>query len=82
MFGLEHVAPQRDLAEDAADRPLLVATARVRQCVDGIACGVEAAVALLAGHGMRRDRLGERVLVPPALGDGRATVRPDEVVQD
>lgn len=80
-FRLQHVTPERDLAEDAADGAWLVAAARVRQCLDRIARGVEAAVATGAGYGMRRDRLGKRILVPPALGDDRLSVRPHELVQ-
>jgi hypothetical protein len=76
------MAPQMHFAEDAADRVRLVATARVRQGVDGISCGVEAAVALGAGHGMHADKWSERILVATALGHERAAVRPHEVVKD
>lgn len=75
------MSPERDLAEDPADRSRLVTPARVRQRIERVAGGVKAAVAVRAGHGMGRDRLGERVLVPPAFGDDRAAVRPGEVVQ-
>lgn len=80
-FGLEDVAPEVGLAEDSAHRARLVAAAGVRQSVGGIARGMEAAVALVAGHGMCRDRQRERLVVTPALGEGRPAVRPHQVVQ-
>src|SRR5262249_12950983 len=70
-----------DLAEDAADRPGLVAAARIRQCVDRVACGVEAAVALRAGHGMRAEWRCERIVLEATLRQCGAAVRPDELVE-
>jgi len=79
-FCLEHMTPERHLAEDAADGAGLVATTRVRQCIRGIARGVEAAVAAGAGHGVRSDGLGKWILVPPTLGDDRLSVWPHQLV--
>ena len=77
---LEHVAPEVHLTEDAADRVRFVAPARVRERVDGIARGVEAAVAVRAGNGVGRQRRREWIVLAPALGHEGSLVRPDEVV--
>ena len=79
-FRLEHMTPERHLAEDAADRARLVATTCVRQRVRRITRGVEAAVAAGAGHGVRSDGLGKWILVPPTLGDDRLSVWPHQLV--
>src|SRR6266545_4263094 len=79
---LDDVAPQRDLAENAADRAGLVASAGVRERIHRIARGVEAAVAGNARNRMRRERFGEGIFVPAALGERGLLERPDEVVQD
>jgi hypothetical protein len=76
------VSPERDLAEDAADGSGLVATAQVRERVDGVARRVEAAVARKSRHRMRRLPLGERILVLAAGGEGGAARLPHELVQD
>src|SRR5262245_39110675 len=80
-LGLEHVAPEHHLTEDAADRAGVVAAAHVRQCVDRVACGVEAAVALRARHGMRAERCRKRIVLEAALRKCGTAVRPDELVE-
>jgi hypothetical protein len=79
-FGLQHVPPEVNLAQDAAERVGFVAPARIRECVDRVACGVEATVAPGTRDRMNADRRCERILVPPALGDERPAVRPGEIV--
>ena len=79
-LGLEHVAPQVHLAEDAADRVRLFAPTHVGQRFDRIARGVEATLAPEAWHRVHADSGCERILVPSALGHERLAVWPDEVV--
>jgi hypothetical protein len=79
---LQDVTPERHLAEDPADRPRLVASARVRQRVGRVVGGMEAAIAGGARDWMGSDRRRERILVEPALGHNRAPERPQEVVED
>jgi hypothetical protein len=52
-FRLEHVTPEHDLADDATDCVRLVATAGIRQRLDGISGGMEAAAALGTWNRMR-----------------------------
>src|SRR5262245_59794176 len=79
---LKHVTPQSHLTEDAAHRAGLIAAARVRQRLDRIVRGMEAAIALHAGNRMRTNRRCERILVTPAPRDHGLSLRPHEVVQD
>lgn len=81
-FRLEHVTPERDLTEDATDGMRLVATACIRQRVDGITGGMEAAVALGTWNRVRTEGQCKRILFTPAMGDHSASVRPYEVVKD
>jgi hypothetical protein len=80
-LGLDDLSPERDLAEDAADGVRLVAAAQVRQRVDRIASGVEAAVADQAWNRMQREALRERILVLTTRGQGMFLRNPDDVVQ-
>jgi hypothetical protein len=79
-LGLDDVAPELDLAEDATHRPGLVAPPRIRKGVGRIACGMEAAAADRTRDRVRRHRFGERVFVASAFGDEWAAERPEDVV--
>ena len=81
-LGLDDLAPERDLTEDPANRVGLVTPAQVRQRIGRIPSRVKAAIADASGDWMRVERLSERILVPPALGQRRLADRPDQVVQD
>jgi hypothetical protein len=77
----EDVAPEVHFAQDATHGVRLIAATRVRQRVDRVTRGVEAAVARNTGNRMCTGLGRKRILVQPALGDQRPALRPDEVVQ-
>ncbi len=81
-FGLDDVTPESDLAEDATNGSGLVAAPEVGEGVRRVARGVEAAVAREARHGMERQRLGERILVPATGRQHRLVERPRKLMQD
>lgn len=78
VLRLEHVAPERDLAEDATDGRRLVPADEIRQGVGRVAGGVETAVALATGNRVQR-RLPVRVAT---VGKGRLPHVPEHVVED
>lgn len=77
-LGLEHVAPERDFAENPADGGRIVPPDDVRQGVDRVAGRVETTRAQGIGHGVRPRTCFEGT----ALGERRLSHGPVEVVED
>ena len=81
-LGLHDLARQNDLSENTTQGSGLIAPAKVRERVDRMARGVDAAAAVGARDGMRLDRVGEGILLAATAGDRSSARKPETVVDD